>query len=82
MDMKNEVRDEQIANIEKLVIEKISGASCRRTPNLLLFTLPLSATNRFPGTRFTTRITFLLHLLHVFEYVSRNAEINCIDKIY
>lgn len=50
MDLKQEMREEQVAAIEKLVSEKIPGASCKRTPNVMNFTLPLSATSRFPGT--------------------------------
>lgn len=50
MDLKQEVREEQVNAIEKLVADKVPGASCKRTPNLLLFTLPLSSTSRFPCT--------------------------------
>ena len=49
MDLKEDVIEEQVAAIEKLVTEKIPGASRKRTPNLLLYTLPLSGTNQFPG---------------------------------
>lgn len=49
MDLSQEVKEEQINAIEQLVMNAIPGATCKRTPNLLLFTLPLSSTNKFPG---------------------------------
>ncbi len=49
MDLKQETEEKQIAQIEQLVQEKVPGALCKKTPNQLLFTLPLSSTLRFPG---------------------------------
>ena len=49
MDLKENVIEEQVAAIEKLVAEKIPGAKRKRTPNLLHFTIPISETNQFPG---------------------------------
>ena len=49
VDLKSESIKEQMACIETLVAEKVLGVSCKRTPNQLLFTLPLSGKVRFPG---------------------------------
>ena len=40
----------ELKDVESLISSKIPGSSCSKTPNQLLFTLPLASTNLFPGS--------------------------------